>query len=57
MLDHKLCIHNPDEALKFAKKSYCFISFCTFFRCKLKFNLVSNTIPRCLRIDDDLTKF
>ena len=34
-----------------------FTLFCTFFRCKLKSNLVSNTIPRCLWVDDDLTKF
>ena len=34
-----------------------FTLFCTFFRCKLKFNLVSNIIPRCLWVDDDLTKF
>ena len=31
--------------------------FCTFFRCKLKSDLVSNIIPRCLWGDDDLTKF
>ena len=34
-----------------------FTLFCTLFRCKLKSSLVSNTIPRCLWADDDLTKF
>ena len=34
-----------------------FTLFCTFFRCKLKSNLVSNIIPRCFWVDDDLTKF
>ena len=35
-----------------------FTLFCTFFRCKLKSNLVSfNIIPRCLWVDDDLPKF
>ena len=34
-----------------------FALFCTFFRYKLKSNLVSNTIQRCLWIDGDLTKF
>ena len=29
----------------------------TFFRCRLKSNLVSNAIPRCFWVDDDLTKF
>ena len=33
-----------------------FTLFCTFFRCRLKSNLVSNIIPRCLWVDDDLTK-
>ena len=31
--------------------------FCTFFRGKLKSNLVSNIIPRCFWVDDDLIKF
>ena len=31
--------------------------FCTLFRCKLKPSLVSKIIPRCLSVDDDLTKF
>ena len=34
-----------------------FTLFCTFLRCKLKSNLVSNIIPRCFWVDDDLTKF
>ena len=34
-----------------------FTLFCTFFKWKLKFNLVSNIIPRCLWVIDDLTKF
>ena len=34
-----------------------FTLFCTFFRCKRKSNLVSNTILRYLWVDDDLTKF
>ena len=34
-----------------------FTLFCTFFRCRLKSNLVSNIIPRCFWVDDDLTKF
>ena len=33
-----------------------FILFCTFSTCKLKSNLVSNSIPRCFWVDDDLTK-
>ena len=33
-----------------------FTLFCMFFRCKLKSNLASNIIPRCLWVDDDLTK-
>ena len=34
-----------------------FALFCTFFRWELKSNLVSNTIPRCLWVDDYLSKF
>ena len=34
-----------------------FTSFCMFFRCRLKSNLVSNTIPRCLWADNDLINF
>ena len=34
-----------------------FTLLCTFFRCKLKSNLVCNIIPRCLWVDDDLTMF
>ena len=37
--------------------SVIFNLFCMFFRFKLKSNLVSNTIPRCLWVDDDLAKF
>ena len=34
-----------------------FTLFCAFFKCKIKSNLVSNIIPRCLWVEDDLTKF
>ena len=34
-----------------------FALFCSFFRCKLKSNVVSNTIPRCLWFNYDLSKF
>ena len=34
-----------------------FTTFCTCFSCKLKSKLVSNTVPRCLWVDDDLTNF
>ena len=34
-----------------------FTLFCTFYRCRLKSNLMSNIILRCFWVDDDLTKF
>ena len=34
-----------------------FMLFSAFFRWKLTSNLVSNTIPRCLWVDVNLTKF
>ena len=59
--DLKIVINNVlgkvSWSLQRKSPSMLFNLFCMFFRCKLKANLVSNTILRYLWVDDELTNF
>ena len=62
MRPYKWFVNNNDRLGKIfwslqGRPIVLFTLLCTIVRCKLKSNLVSNTIPRCFWEEDDLNKF